>query len=166
MDSQSLLSKLTLNLKQPLIILSLLFFFNASTQIPSNKSLFAKNWSQDLTLSLAKVYLLQDIISVSNVEERLVVDAIVASNSGHLTSVCYSGDSARTVGLLLGFYGDYWNDEGIIYKGYAFKNLTSEKTFVFLQKLLEIPIKYKDYMNKTYDNNNIILTYDDIKIIV
>jgi hypothetical protein len=135
-------------------------------QIPSNKSIFAKLWSKDLTLDMAKLYLVQNVISIQENEERLVLDGLSASTSGELTAICYSGDSAKTIGILLAFYGDYWNEQGVNYKGYAFKNLNPSTALKFLNKIIDVAEKNQKFMESNLDINNIIFTFDDIVIIM
>jgi hypothetical protein len=140
--------------------------FNGSSQIPSKSHFFAKQWSVDYTLEVSKIYLLENIISISETEERLVLDVLNASNSGQISSICYSGDSAKTTGMLLAFYGNYWNDNGVIYQGYSFKNFHPEKAVTFLKKLLEVSEKNQKFLDRSYDNNNIIFKFEDLTIII
>ena len=58
------------------------------SQIPANTSLFARQWSKDLTLSMAKIYLVENVVSIGDIEERLVLDGLSAASSGELTAIC------------------------------------------------------------------------------
>lgn len=151
-----------------LILLSFtLTFTNISySQIYSKWSYSSKVWSQDVTLNLAKLFLVQNIVSVSENEERLVAEAFSASNSGEITAVCYSGDSAKTHGLLLAFYGDYWNENGIVFKGFSFKNMDSNHSIKFLQKIVQVSEDHAKFMEKNFDINNMTFQFDDITIIM
>lgn len=68
--------------------------------------------------------------------------------------------------MVLGFYGDYWNDEGVTFQGYGFKNLSKEQAFDFLTKIeLEIEENQK-FLKDSNDNNNIVFEYDDLMVMV
>lgn len=151
------------------ITIIIVFIFTKNqffSQISSNKSVFAKLWSKDLTLNMAKLYLVQNVVSIQENEERLVLDGLSASTSGELTAICYSGDSAKTVGILLAFYGDYWTEQGVNYKGYAFKNLNPSTALKFLEKIIDVSEKNQVFMEANLDKNNIIFTFDDIVVIM
>ncbi len=152
-------------------LISLLFFsliFNSISfsQIPSNSSIFAKLYSKDLTLSMAKIYLVENIITLGDIEEKLVIDGLSAASSGELTALCYSGDSSKTKGLLLAFYGNYWNDQGVTYQGYAFRNFKEKNGIEVLEKIVAISDRNQSFMGKSFDNNNIVFTYEDIVFIM
>jgi hypothetical protein len=136
------------------------------SQIPANTSLFARQWSKDLTLSMAKIYLVENVVSIGDIEERLVLDGLSAASSGELTAICYSGDSAKTNGLLLAFYGNYWNNQGVKYQGYAFRNFNAINGTEFLKKIIAISDRNQSYMERSFDNNNIVFTFEDIVIIM
>jgi hypothetical protein len=69
-------------------------------------------------------------------------------------------------GLLMGFYGNYWNDDGVIYKGYAFKNFPKEKALELLTKISETIENQNAYLTEDMDNNNIYFQYDDVLILI
>ena len=83
------------------------------------------------------------------------VDPLVASNSGELTTLVYKCDSKNKVGLLLGFNGTRWNETGVVYQEFSFKNLPIKEAQEFCEKV-EIALKVNlDYLEKGNDNNNI-----------
>jgi hypothetical protein len=149
-----------------LIFFTLIFNSISFSQIPSNASLFARQWSSDLTLSMAKVYLVKNVVSIGETEEKLVIDGLSASSSGELTALCYSGDSSKTKGLLLAFYGNYWNDQGVTYQGYAFKNFNEINGIELLEKIVAISDRNQSFMVNSFDNNNIVFAFEDIVLIM
>lgn len=94
------------------------------------------------------------------------IDPLAASTSGELTSLVYSCKAKNIEGLILGFYGDFWNEPGVVYKGYAFKNLPKEKALKLLNKINETIVNQNTYLNEGKDNNNIYFQFDDIYILV
>ncbi len=148
------------------ILLGLSFSNIANSQISIKQSVFARQWSKDITLDMAKIFIVQNLVSVGIVEERLVCEGISAANSGELTAVCFSGDSAKTVGLVLAFYGNYWNDEGVTHKGYAFKSFDGQKASEFLSKIISVYDKNVTFLEKNYNINNMVFSYDDISLIM
>ena len=161
------MNKKTVFLRSALVwLVSLLVHFESYSQVPSSNSVFTKQWSKDITLSMTKLYLVQNVVSVSNSEERLIVEGLSAATSGELTAVCYSGDSAKTVGIVLAFYGNYWNDQGVTYKGYAFKNMGETQAVNFLKKIIEVSDKNSSFMEGSMDNNNVVFKFDDMTLIL
>jgi hypothetical protein len=148
------------------LVVVFLLSFNSFCQIPAKSSFFAKQWSSDFTLEAAKIYLVENIISVGETDERLVLDVLNAANSGSLSTVCYSGDSTKTVGLLLTFYGKYWYENGVEYQGYSFKNMTPDKAVLFLKKLIEVSEKNQKFLDRSYDNNNVVFKFEDLTLII
>lgn len=148
------------------ILFTVNIHFVSFSQYYSKNNIFAKQWSQEMTLEMAKLYLVKNIVSVGNEEEYIVLDAMTAANSGELTSICYAGDSAKTVGVLLAFYGNYWNENGVEFKGYEFKNLKRANALEFLKKIIEVSEKYQKFMDSNFDNHNMVFTYEDIVVIM
>ena len=157
---------MTLLFRSIFLIVSISFSNLTFSQVPYKNNVFAKEWNQDFTIEMAKLYLVKNILSIGDSEEYLIIDGIGASNSGELTSICYSGDSAKSVGVLFTFYGNYWNDQGVQYKGYGFKNMQTFAALEFLNKIITVSDKYQKFMDKNFDVNNIVFTYDDIVVVM
>ena len=91
---------------------------------------------------------------------------LAAASSGELTTLLYKCESQNKEGLILGFYGDYWNDAGVVYQAYGFKNLPKDKAFEFLSKIESEIDENKNFLKNNNDNNNIIFLYEDIKVMI
>ena len=107
-----------------------------------------------------------DLLGASNAVVKFEIDPLAATASGELTSLVYKCEELNKEGLILGFYGDYWNDAGVVYQGYGFKNLPKEKALELLQKLEEAKENFNKYLSDDTDNNNIYFTYDDLTFLI
>ena len=68
--------------------------------------------------------------------------------------------------MILGFFGDYWNEAGVVYQGYAFKNLNKYEALEFLEKINNAIESNSKFMKDSYDNNNIYFSYKDIDVLI
>ena len=94
--------------------------------------------------------------NVIGIEKKLIkfdIDPLAAASSGELTSLVYSCDEKNLSGLVLGFYGSRWNDAGVVYQAYAFKNLPEKNALEF----------YPSWINILTKNQNI---YQQIRTII
>lgn len=125
----------------------------------------SKEFSKDITLYKAKAFLMQEIFDSTDNLVLFEVDALAASSSGELTSLAYVCKSNKKEGLLLGFYGNFWNDQGVIYQGYGFKNLTKETTIELLNKISKTI--EENQLSMTNNNNiNVFFWYNDLTILI
>lgn len=144
-----------------ILITQFLFFQFISAQV-----FYAKEFSKDISLYKAKSYVINELFGASDKVIKFEIDPLAASSSGELTSLVYNCEELNKEGLLLGFYGDYWNDSGVVYQGYGFKNLTKEKALELLQKIEDAKSKFNNYLAKDTDNNNIYFSFDDLTILI
>jgi hypothetical protein len=128
--------------------------------------LLAQEYSKEISLYKAKSFVIKEILNTSEEVVRFEIDPLAASTSGELTSLVYKCEAKKMEGLLMGFYGNYWNDDGVIYKGYAFKNFPKEKALELLTKISETIENQNAYLTEDMDNNNIYFQYDDVLILI
>ncbi len=107
----------------------------AQVKMTSNNVFTAKEFSKDIAMYYSKKYLFKDILGTSEVIDEFEVIPLAAASSGELTTLLYKSETKNKEGLIIGFYGDYWNEAGILYQGYAFKNLEKNKAMDFLYKI-------------------------------
>lgn len=150
--------------KYLLILLSQLAFSQIGQY--QNNIFYAKEFSKEISLYKAKSFVIKDLLGSSNTAVKFEIDPLAATASGELTSLVYKCDELKKEGLILGFYGNYWNDAGIVYQGYAFKNLPKEKALELLQKLEEAITNFNKYLSDDTDNNNIYFKYDDLTFLI
>jgi hypothetical protein len=148
-----------------------LFLFTTATlfgQVADgeNNILFAKEFSKEIALYNSKSFLFTNVIGVTNDITKFEIIPLAATNSGELTTLLYKCEEKNLDGLLLGFYGNYWNKNGVVYQGFAFKNFNKEKAMEFLKKIDECLDKYEDYLKEDAGNNSICFKYDDIDVLI
>ncbi|MBA4153960.1 hypothetical protein, partial [Flavobacterium sp.] len=58
------------------------------------------------------------------------------------------------------------NDAGVLYQGYAFKNLNKEKAIQFLNLIYSSIEKHSSFLQQNNDNNNIVFKFDDMEVLI
>lgn len=150
--------------KYLLILLSQAVFSQvAQTQ---NNIIYAKEFSKEISLYKAKSFVINDLLAGSEKIVKFEIDPLAATASGELTSLVYKCEELKKEGLILGFYGDYWNTTGVVYQGYGFKNLPKEKALELLQKIEDAKTNFNKYLSDDSDSNNIYFTYDDLTFLI
>jgi hypothetical protein len=137
------------------------------SQVKNNNNIWAaKEFSKEISLFKSKEFLFKSVLGFTNQVLSFEVIPLAASSSGELTTLLYKCESKQKEGLILGFYGDYWNESGVLYQGYSFKNLEKEKAIDFLNKITTSIDENKKFLNENGDNNNICFKYDDMVILI
>jgi hypothetical protein len=138
------------------------------SQIKSNSDLFfmAKEFSKDISLFKAKFFLFNSVLGGSYDPIQFEVTPLAAASSGELTTLIYKSDRLQKEGLILGFYGNYSNQAGVIYQGYKFKNFDKIKAVEFLNKIEYAIQANEKFLRDDNDNNNIYFRYDDIDVLI
>lgn len=131
-------------------------------QVSTNSGIFfAKEFSKDIALYKAKSFVMNEVIGLSDKTIRFQIDPLAASMSGELTSLVYLCSEKNMEGLILGFYGDRWNENGVIYQSYAFRNFPKSNAIEMLNKIEKLINENSDYLSQDQDNNNIYFKYED-----
>lgn len=153
-------------LKLTLFIISIFVISSTKAQISDKKIAFAKEFSKEIALYKAKQFVITNVFGDSKEVVKFQIDPLAASSSGELTSLVYRCDDNKKEGMVLGFYGSYWNSSGVLYTGYAFKNLAKEKGIALLQQIEQIIDNNSKYLNKDSDNNNLYFVFDDLTFLI
>ena len=151
-------------MKIRLLLAFFLISANSFSQIPG--IYLAKEFSKDQALYNAKKYIIKNLIGIDKKLIKFDVDALASASSGELTSLVYSCDEKNLSGLLLGFYGNYWNDAGVFYKAYSFKNLSEKNALEILSKLDKYIDDESKYLLADSDNHNMFFQYDDMTFLI
>lgn len=141
-------------------------FIYSQVKVNSNNIWTAKEFSKEISLFKSKEFLFKNVLGSTNQVVPFEVIPLAAASSGELTTLLYKCDIKQKEGLILGFYGDYWNDAGVLYQGYSFKNLEKEKAIEFLNKIVTSIEENKKFLNESGDNNNIFFKYDDMDVLI
>ena len=127
---------------------------------------YSKEFSKEVALFNSKTFLFNNVLGVSESVVKFEVTPLAAASSGELTTLIYKCDEKNREGIILGFYGNYWNSQGVIYQGFSFKNLEKEKAIDFLNKIHTEIEKNSKYLNAKDDTNNIYFSFDDMKVLI
>ena len=155
--------KLKLSLLIVVFTNTLLF---SQVQTNSNNLFYAKEFSKDIALYNSKTFLFKTVLGSTEGIEKFEIIPLAAANSGELTTLLYKCEGKQKEGLILGFYGNYWNSAGVVYQGFKFKNFDKDQAFEFLDKIQNAIDKNNGFLRKDYDNNNIYFKYDDIDVLI
>ena len=150
-------------------LLFLSFFISAISfaQVSESTGLyFAKEFSKDEALYKAKDYVMKQVIGIEKKLVKFDIDPLAAASSGELTSLVYGCEEKNLSGLVLGFYGNQWNDAGVIYQAYAFKNFPKDKALEILSKIDKYIDDESKYLSADSDNNNMFFQYDDMTFLI
>lgn len=147
-----------------IILLNNLIFSQIKTN--NNNVWVAKEFSKDVALYNSKNFLFKTVLGSTNEIVQFEIVPLAAASSGELTTLLYKCESKQKEGLVLGFYGNYWNDAGVLYQGYAFKNFEKNQAIEFLNKIQTAIEDNKKFINDQADNNNIFFKYDDIDVLI
>ena len=152
--------------------LTILIFFTISNlaysqvKVNSNNIWTAKEFSKEISLFKSKEFLFKNVLQSTEKVTAFEVIPLAAASSGELTTLLYKCEDKQKEGLILGFYGDYWNEAGVLYQGYSFKNLEKDKAMEFLNKIVTSIEENKKFLNDSGDNNNIFFRYDDMDVLI
>jgi hypothetical protein len=153
-------------MKIKLLLFALIFTQVAIAQIPTNMGFaLCGEFSEKNSIVKAQGFLLKEILKSPEDIVQFELERIASSMSGDLTSLIYRCEEKQIVGIILAFYGDYWNDGGDIYKGFVFKNLPKNEALEFLSKISRTIEEQKDFLSKDNDNN-VSFQYQDISVVV
>jgi hypothetical protein len=126
----------------------------------------AKAYSKEISLFRGKAFVIKEVLGVNNKVTKFELDPMEAASSGELTTLYYNCEELKKEGLVLGFYGDYVNEFGLLIQGYAYKNFDRKQGLELLQKIEDAKINNTIYLRDDADNHNIYLTYDDITVLI
>lgn len=154
-------------MKIKLIVVFTILSQSIIAQVSENSGyFFAKEFSKEISLYRAKQFLIEQVLMTDEKAIQFDIDPLAATNSGEVTSLGYKCEEKGKEGILLGFYGNYWNKSGVVYQGYGFKNLPRDKALEILNKITKTMEDSKDYLLKNLDNNNVYFQFDDLVVLI
>jgi len=125
-----------------------------------------KAFSKEISLFRGKAFVIKEVLGVNNNVTKFELDPMEAASSGELTTLYYNCDALNKEGLVLGFYGDYVNEFGLLLQGYAYKNFDKKQGLELLQKIEDAKTENANYLREDSDNHNIYITFDDVIILI
>lgn len=126
----------------------------------------AKEFSKDIALYRSKKFVMDEVLQSTSDVVRFEIDPLAASYSGELTSLVYHCEQKNKEGLILGFFGDYWNDAGVVYQGYSFKNVPRYQAIELLNKIEKSLKENAEYFAQDFESNNVYFQIDDLTILI
>ena len=148
-------------------VLSFVFSIYSFGQVSINSNLFwAKDWSKEISLYKGKEYVISELLQFDNTTMRFKIYPLAAANSGEMTTLVYECEEKKIEGLVLGFFGSFYNENGFLYTGYKFKNLPKEKA---LQMLIEIDRVFSDnkkFLDNDMENHNVTFKWDEMIFLI
>ena len=134
--------------------------------VPNSGFIYSKDFSKDIALYKAKAFVMKDVLNSTEEVVQFIVDPLATTSSKEIATLVYRCQAKNKDGLLLGFYGDYMNDAGVVLQGFGFKNLPRVKAVGLLSLITRTIDEQKDYLAKDPDNNNVYFQYDDLTILI
>ncbi|MBS1572620.1 MAG: hypothetical protein JST62_09525 [Bacteroidetes bacterium] len=148
-----------------LLVATFAFISKGHSQMPRN-FFMSKQWDKEISLYKAKAFVINEVLETSNDVIKFQVSPISASKSGELTTLIYDCKQQNKSGLVMVFYGDYWNDAGVLYTGYTFKQFEKGKANLILKKLSKILNDNYKFLNENKDDFNVVYEEDDMTFLI
>lgn len=159
-----------MHLKLKFTIILIVYFLNTSfAQYSISRSLFAKEYSKDECLFKSKDFVIKEVLGdYSTNINKVVIEPLTAANSGELTTVYYESEDKNKEGLVLGFFGSRWNEAGVIFTSYAFKNWSKDIALEVMNKLRDAIVENQKYLSDYRNSNerNLYFKYGDMSFII
>ena len=156
-----------MKLRSFLLVLFSILISNSFAQISyQNSVFFSKEYSKEISLFKAKSFVINQILGSTNNSVEFEIDPLAASVTGELTSLVYKCPSLNVEGLIFGFYGNYVNEAGLPYQGYAFKNFTRPEALNLFSKVSKAINEHDKFLSKDVNNHNVYFMIDDLTFLI
>jgi hypothetical protein len=149
----------------------ILMFFCLLIALGSFAQTSSKPYNKDIAEYRAKAYLIKNVLDNKNdtITGKSILfetEALSSASSGELTSLYYNCKQNKKEGLLLGFFSDRWNPQGVIFNQYNFKNIPEINAKELLQ-LISLNIDIFNSIKVDYQNNyNFYFEFDDLIVLL
>ena len=148
-------------MKIKFLLLIVLIHFDLSAQTGG-----IDGYDKEISLYRAKEFLMNKVLGVDSKVIKFEMDPLAPTSSGELTTLVYRCEEKNLSGLILGFYERRWNNEGVLFTGYSFKNLDRLQASLFLETIDNYLNEYSEYFRSDLDTNNIYFKFDDMTILI
>jgi|TARA_B110000211_G_C13831075_1_gene443555 hypothetical protein len=150
-----------------------LMFFCLLIALGSFAQTSSKPYNKDIAEYRAKAYLIKNVLNNDAKPILFEMEALSSASSGELTSLYYSNVLGikssvqnKKEGLILGFFSDRWNPQGVIFNQYNFKNIPEINAKELLQ-LISLNIDIFNSINVENQNNyNFYFEFDDLIVLL
>jgi hypothetical protein len=132
---------------------------------PGLSGYMAQSQSEAIALHRAKEFVMKEVIETNTEGVEFYLEPLHAATSGELTTLKFKCKAQNKSGLILAFYGDFWLESGVHFKGYSFKYMPDSEALVFLNTLIECVARHESFVKEGgYGNNNVALIIGDIGV--
>ena len=147
--------------------LILLLLFIPLVSFGQIENLFALEYDKEFALYYGKHFLMTEVLGEPNSDySKFELDPLTASNSREITTIYYKSGEKNLEGLVFGFFDEYWNRQGIGFKGYAFKALNKDEATQLIDKIENIIDSERKFLNADDNVNNIYFSFKDMTVLV
>jgi hypothetical protein len=154
------------NLLLVLSLLSLSIITNAQLINKTPGFFFAKEYGREFAAYYSKLYLYQEILNSPPGISKFSIDIISAANSGELTTLTYGLDDLNKKGLIIGFFGNYINENGVQYLGYRYLNFDQPEAIEFLNLIQSTLNQNQEYLGQSPETNNVAFNYKGMTVVI
>lgn len=126
----------------------------------------AKEYGKELATYYSKLYLYRDVLKSPQGISKFSIDAVSAANSGELTTLTYGLDDLNKKGLIIGFFGNYINENGVQYLGYRYLNFEQVEAIEFLNLIQSTLNQNQEYLGQNPETNNVAFNYKGMTVII
>jgi hypothetical protein len=133
----------------------------------NSKSQTVDIFTKERSLHLSKKYIIENILGTNNESVVFDVDALTISSSQEVVCLAYNCITKNMQGLVFTFWGNYWNNNGVIYTGYGFKSLNRDSASILLDRLkkeIDLMQQYKIALPDTDANS--YFTFSDMTFLI
>lgn len=153
------------------LVLSLIFlkFFLFESAIYSQRTgtiRQSNEWSKEGSLFGAKSFIFKEILGSTEIPRKFALIPLYAASSEELTTVFYKSEELDKTGIVLCFYGSFWNEKGVLFTGYNYKNIPRKDALEFLEKIETVIEENEKFLKDEKNINNIFFDFDDMSILV
>ena len=125
-------------------------------------------YDKEFAVYYGKFFLMDKVLGLpdSNDYSKFQISPLAASSSREITTIYYKSVEKNKEGLVIGFFDEYWNQSGVTYRGYAFKELNLSEATILINKIDTIIDSEKRFLNAEDDVNNIYFKFKDITVLI
>ncbi|ELI6455774.1 hypothetical protein [Flavobacterium psychrophilum] len=126
-----------------------------------------KKIAKQISQFRSKEFIINNIIGPTNGNEiKFETESLASDDSGGLITVAFNCDTVKKNGLLLAFFGENENEEGLISEAYAFRAIPLKDAQALLNRIDEVRKSNEKYLSDDTNVNNVYIEFEDIKFVI
>lgn len=157
-------------MKQKIILLCIVVLLSSNTfSVNAQNSNYRmhgnQEFSEELTYYEGTAFIATHVLDTTSIPTSFNIPYVTTSKSNELALMVYNCASQNKSGFLLVFYGSYWNENGVLFTGYGFRNLEKEQAIIFAYKMDSIITTYTDFLLEKRGSRSIYFNFLDMTFI-